>query len=177
MKKRTVLSLVATICLVWGGMASGQGKDDFTLHKDCSRCGMSRVTFDFSRMLIQYSDGATVGICSLRCAVDDLADNPGKTAKSIRVADFSGRHLIEAEKAFWVVGGNRPGVMTGRGKWAFEKKDDAEAFVKVNEGKIFSFQETMMAAREESGDAARMNREKREKMGMKTMEPKPGAGR
>lgn len=43
-------------------------------------------------------------------------------------------HLIDAEKAFWVIGGSKPGVMTKRAKWAFEKKEAADKFMLDNGG-------------------------------------------
>jgi nitrous oxide reductase accessory protein NosL len=57
------------------------------------------------------------------CAAVDLANNIAGTPKSIKVGDFNGRQMIDAEKAFWVVGGSKPGVMSKRGKWAFEKRE------------------------------------------------------
>ena len=81
-------------------------------------------------MLVVYDDGTEVGVCSLHCAAIDLAINIDKTPKTIYVGDFNTKKLIDAEQAFWVIGGNKPGVMTKRAKWAFEKKADAEAFIR-----------------------------------------------
>jgi copper chaperone NosL len=75
---------------------------------------MDRGSFDFSRMLIEYDDGSFNAVCSLHCAAIDLANNIDKTPKSIKVGDFNGRQLIDAEKALWVVGGKKPGVMSKR---------------------------------------------------------------
>jgi len=112
---------------------------------------MDRGRFDFSRMVIQFNDGTIRAVCSLRCASDELDRNSGKAVKSIEVADFNGKQLIDAEKAFWVVGGKRPGVMARTGKWAFEKKEDGEAFMKTNGGDFATFRETLAAAKEEKG--------------------------
>lgn len=38
------------------------------------------------------------------------------------VGDYNTKRLIDAEKAVWVIGGGKQGVMTKRAKWAFEKR-------------------------------------------------------
>ncbi len=44
-------------------------QDDIDAHRSCASCGMDRKAYGYSRMLIQYEDGAMVGTCSLHCAV------------------------------------------------------------------------------------------------------------
>ncbi len=176
MKRMYVPSLVMTVCLLFVGFASAQTKDDVHLHKECKLCGMDRGMFDFSRMLIEYDDGSIAAVCSVHCAALDLANNIDKTPRSIKVGDFNGRQLIDAEKAVWVVGGNKPGVMSRRGKWPFEGKDGAENFMKTNQGKIASFDEVMKMAYEDMYDDTKMIREKRKMKRMKMMEQKPDAG-
>ncbi len=176
MKKLSVVNLVVAICLIFGGMAfAQQTKDDISVHKACKYCGMDRAVYNFSRMLIEYEDGTIVAFCSIRCTAVDLANNIDKTPKTIQVGDFNGKQLIEAEKAFWVVGGTKPGVMSRRGKWAFEKKDDAENFIRTNQGKMASFEEAMKMAHEDLYEDTKMIRERRKMKRMKMMEQKPGA--
>jgi nitrous oxide reductase accessory protein NosL len=83
------------------------------------------------------------------------------------VGDYGTKKLIDAEKASWVIGGNKMGVMTKRAKWAFEKKEDAEKFVKENGGKISSFDDAMKATYEDMYADTKMIRERRK---MKKME-------
>jgi copper chaperone NosL len=169
MRKTHILILVGVVCLIFGGMALADVKDDIALHKQCRHCGMDRGSFEFSRMLIEYDDGTVSAICSLHCAAIDLANNIDKTPRTIKVADFTGRQLIDAEKAFWVIGGKKPGVMSKRGKWAFEKQDDAEGFMKTNQGKLASFDEAMKSAYEDMYADTKMIREKRKAKRMKMM--------
>ena len=112
-------------------------------------------------MLIEYDDGTVAAVCSLHCAAIDMANNIDKTPKSVRVADFNGRQLIGADHAFWVIGGNRPGVMSKRGKWAFEKESDAETFMQTNQGRLGSFEEAMKASYEDMSEDMKMIRDKR----------------
>jgi nitrous oxide reductase accessory protein NosL len=83
------------------------------------------------------------------------------------VGDFKTKKLIDAEKAFWVIGGSKPGVMTKRAKWAFESKADADAFIKENGGKPASFDEAIKASYEDMYADTKMIRDKRKMMKMK----------
>jgi len=127
----------------------------------CKFCGMDRAKFAHSRMMVTYEDGSTLGTCSLHCLAIDLATNIDKTPRSIEVGDFNGKNLIDAEKAVWVIGGNHPGVMTRQAKWAFEKKEDAEKFIKENGGTLATFDEAMQAAYQSMYEDTKMIREKR----------------
>ena len=168
-----VFSLAVIALFLLAPMASAQVQDDIVLHKSCAHCGMNRGAFDFSRMLIEYNDGSAVPVCSLHCAAIDLATNLDKEPKSIKVADFKGKQLINAEQAFWVTGGSRPGVMSKRGKWAFAAKDAAEDFMKTNGGKLASFEEAIHMAYDDMYGDTKMIREKRKMMRMKQMDKKP----
>jgi copper chaperone NosL len=147
-------------------------QDDIQKNKSCAYCGMDRGRFSHTRMLIEYDDGTTIGTCSIHCTALDFALKIDKTPKAIHVADAGSGELIDAEKAIWVIGGNKPGVMTKRAKWAFEKKNDAEKFVKENGGAIATFDEAMTTAYEDMYQDTKMIREKRRMMKMKMMEHK-----
>ena len=150
-----ILSLPAGFCLA---------QDDVAKQASCKYCGMDRKTFAHSRMLVTYEDGSSMGTCSLHCTAVELALNIDKTPKSIEVGDFKTKKLIDAEKAFWVIGGSKPGVMTKRAKWAFESKADADAFIKENGGKPASFDEAIKASYEDMYADTKMIREKRKMM-------------
>jgi copper chaperone NosL len=107
---------------------------------------MIREKFAHSRALIEYDEGTTVGTCSVHCLAIDLALNTDKTPKAIMVGDFSSKKLIDAEKAFWVLGGNMTGVMSIRGKWAFEERGESSKFMKENGGRLSNFDEVMRAS-------------------------------
>jgi len=149
---------------------SAYAQEDIQKNKSCKYCGMDREKFSRTRMLIEYDDGTTVGTCSIHCTAVDLALNIDKTPKSVQVADAGSKKLIDAEKAIWVIGGSKSGVMTKRAKWAFEKKDDADTFVKENGGTLATFDEAMKAAYEDMYQDTKMIREKRKMMKMKMME-------
>lgn len=160
MKRKFILVMVA-ICLCLTGMAYAQPKEDVQMHKSCKYCGMDRGSYDFSRMLIDYDDNSSLAVCSIHCAAVDLANNIDKSPKAIKVGDFNTRELIDAEKAFWVIGGSKPGVMSKRGKWAFAMKEDAETFLKSNGGVLADFEAAMKAAYEDMYADTKMIRDKR----------------
>jgi nitrous oxide reductase accessory protein NosL len=121
---------------------------------ECKQCGMDRTKFSHSRMLATYSDGSSVGTCSINCSVLDIKESKGKEVKSIQVADYNTRKLIDAKTATWVIGGSKRGVMTPVAKWAFADKKDADAFIKQNGGKPATFDEALKASDEELADKA-----------------------
>jgi len=146
-KSTFVLSLALFILPL--AVSAINAADDIDEHRSCTHCGMDRKAYGFSRMLVQYEDGTAVGVCSLRCAVMELDANPKRTVKAILAADRTERTLIDAQKAIWVMGGSKRGVMTDRPKWAFATKADADAFIEDYGGVIITWNEALAAARED----------------------------
>lgn len=162
---RKSVAMALAVAMVFGVMAmSAFAQEDIKQSPSCKYCGMDRQKFDFSRMLIEYDDGSSMGTCSVHCAAIELATNIDKTPAAIKVGDFGTKNLIDAEKAFWVLGGSKPGVMTKRGKWAFEKKEDAEAFIKANGGEPAAFEDVIKAAYTDMYEDTKMIRDKRKMM-------------
>lgn len=167
MKRWLVFMLVGLFLSLSAGFCLAQ--DDVAKQASCKYCGMDRKTFAHSRMLVSYEDGSSMGTCSLHCTAVELALNIDKTPRTIEVGDYKTKKLVDAEKAFWVIGGSKPGVMTKRAKWAFESKTDAEAYIKENGGKPASFDEAIKASYEDMYADTKMIREKRKMMKMKKM--------
>ena len=140
---------------------------DIATHKSCQYCGMDREKFAHSRMLIEYDNGTTVATCSLHCVAVDMANTIDKTPIAIKVADFISNELLDAEKAVWVIGGGKQGVMSRNAKWAFASKEKAEAFVKANGGKLADFDEAIKTAYEDMFKDTKMIRDKRKMLKMK----------
>ncbi len=161
MIKTYCFALAALCCLIVAPVAFGQAANDLAAHKACIHCGMDRTTYNYSRMLIQYDDGSAVGVCSIHCAATELARTIDKKPVAIKVGDFGTKQLIDAEKAVWVIGGTKPGVMSQRAKWAFEKKEDAETFIRTNQGQQTTFEQAMSAAYADMTDDVKAIRERR----------------
>ncbi len=163
--KKLALLLIMLLCLLITVVVLADTKK----FPSCKYCGMDREKFGHSRMLIEYEDGTNLGTCSLHCLAVELALNIDKTPKTIFVGDYNLKTLIDAEKAFWVIGGSKMGVMTKRAKWAFQKKEDAEKFKAENGGDIVSFEQAVKASYEDMYGDTQMIRERRK---MKKMEHK-----
>ncbi|MBI2354992.1 MAG: nitrous oxide reductase accessory protein NosL [Deltaproteobacteria bacterium] len=167
---RIFLLFVFGICLSATPSVSAAPQADVLQLPSCRYCGMDRGKFAHSRMLVEYDDGSSVGICSIHCLVVEQVNNIDKTPTSIKVGDYDSRMLIDAEAAFWVIGGERPGVMSNRGKWAFEKKADAEAFIAASKGVLGSFEDAIRSAYDDMYKDTRSIRERRKMKRMKQME-------
>jgi nitrous oxide reductase accessory protein NosL len=128
--------------------------NDIDEYRSCSQCGMDRKAYGYSRMMITYENNSRVGVCSLHCAVTEMEEHRGSAVKLLQVADRTSRSLVDAEKAFWVVGGNRRGVMTQNPKWAFATQDAAQTFVRSSGGIITSWDAVLLAAREDATPTA-----------------------
>ena len=128
---------------------------------------MKKAMFGHSWVNIVREDGSTVGVCSVHCAAIDMALNIDKPAKDITVGDFNSKKQIDAERAYWVIGGNKMGVMTARAKWAFESKAAADEFIKQQGGRLATFEEVMKAAFEDMYEDTLMIQKKRKMKRMK----------
>ena len=156
--------LLAAVLALSAATATAQPVDDTRTMPACPHCGMDREKFAVSRMVVDYDDGKSVGLCSLHCVAVELAVAIDKTPTAIWVADMPSKKLVNAETAVWVLGGTKSGVMTSRAKWAFADKAAAEAFVKENGGTIAGFEDAMKAAYEDLYKDSKAIREKRKMM-------------
>ena len=141
--------------------------NDIQEHPSCPYCGMNREKFAFSRMYILYSDGSSVGTCSLHCTAIDLALKIDKTPDSIMVGDYNTKELIDAESASWVIGGKKMGVMTSRAKWAFGDQQSARDFISQSGGEAAEFSAAIEAAFSDMYQDIQMIRKKRAMKRMK----------
>ena len=161
---RFLAAAAAGLLLLSGVARADHHMGDVKDGPSCKYCGMDRAKFASSRMLVEYDDGTKLSACSLHCVAVDLANQIDRTPAAIKVADTNTQALVDAEKAVWVLGGAKPGVMTKRAKWAFADKAGADAFVKQNGGTIVSFEDAVKAAYEDLYQDNKMIREKRKAM-------------
>ena len=133
----------------------------------CHYCGMKKAMFGHSWVSVEREDGSRVGVCSVHCAAIDMALNIDKPAKNITVGDYRSKKQIEADTAYWVIGGNKMGVMTTRAKWAFDSKESADDFMKQHGGRPAIFEEVMKAAFEDMYQDTLMIQKKRKMKRMK----------
>jgi copper chaperone NosL len=166
MKKVLFFSLMV---FVLAGLSKVVAQDDIAKHPACPLCGMDRAKFAHSRVLVEYDDGSNYGACSVHCAAIDMVVHIDKAPQAVMVGDFNTKQLIDAEKAVWVIGGKKMGVMTQRAKWAFADKNSAQGFINANGGEIAAFEAAMKAAYVDMYEDTKMIRKKRKMMRMKKM--------
>ena len=156
----SMLAWISAALLILLVTAPCFARDDIREHRSCKFCGMNRETFSYSRMFLRYTDTTTVGTCSLHCTAIELTVNMSLVPCDVMVGDYATRKLIEAASAHWVIGGDRPGVMTQRAKWAFADKADAQAFTRLHGGKIVTFNDALQAAYEDLYGEVKMTMER-----------------
>jgi copper chaperone NosL len=144
MKRAMVASLLLLSLLQVSSF--GWERDDLVMHPECSHCGMNRKNFAHSRMLVNHGGEAPTGVCSIYCTAKELLINRDQEPDAILVADYSTHELIDAFRAYWVLGGSRTGVMAEEAKWAFQKKEDAMAFIRDHGGRLIAFEEAIAAS-------------------------------
>jgi len=164
--KRNFISQGFMIIFVTAVFASGA---NFVIADEnaCHYCGMKKAMFAHSWVTVERENGSVVGVCSVHCAAIDMALNIDKPAKNITVGDYNNKKPIGADTAYWVIGGNKMGVMTTNAKWAFESKDSADDFIKQNGERPTTFEEMMRAAFEDMYEDTLMIQKKRKMMRMK----------
>lgn len=133
----------------------------------CSYCGMYKSRFKHSWVNIVHADGSVTSVCSVHCAAIDMALHTEKIIRDITVADYDTHKQINADRAFWVIGGEIMGVMTARAKWAFATREGADNFIKKHGGRSATFGEVIKAAFEDMYQDTLMIRQKRKLLNLR----------
>ena len=160
--KTFFLLTLSTFLLVLSGVALAD-KDS------CLYCGMKKEKYEHSWVVIEREDGAQEEVCSVHCAAIDMALHIYMPVKKITVGDYNTKQQIDADRAYWIIGGDKMGVMTARAKWAFKTKDAADSFMNAHGGRIATFEEVMKAAFEDMYEDTLIIQKKRKMM--KTNKP------
>lgn len=134
--------------------------------QSCQLCAMQKSKFEHSWMVLEHEDGSKAGVCSIHCAVINMALNIDQPVTKATVGDYNTKKQIDADKAYWVIGGNKMGVMTTRAKWAFETKDAADKFIAESGGRPATYEEVFKAAFEDMYEDTLMIQKKRKMMKM-----------
>lgn len=119
------------------------GKDK----RNCGRCGMDLVQFYKTSHAATDAKNKKHQYCSIHCLEDHLGE--GVTLKNPKVVDVTSLKLIDATKAFYVVGSSKSATMSRVSKYAFAKESDAKAFQAKYGGKIMDFYKALEVARED----------------------------
>ena len=173
--KKIILAFVAMVSLAFGAPAamfqsveasSAKILQDGKSKEYCPNCGMYLPKYYKTSHAVKFKDGTHRQFCSIHCLVDEsemgfLRDKKSKIAQ-ILVSDVDTLAMIDAKKAFYVVGSKVRGTMTTNSKYAFGTKVGAERFIKENGGKLMSFDEAYSIALKDFTNDIKMIKEKKD---------------
>ena len=110
----------------------------------CSECGMNLPKFYKTNHAATTAQGETKQYCSINCMATHKAK---ETTTQERVVDVRSLTFIDAHKAYYVLGSKKKGTMAMVSKYAFANKADAQKFIKMNGGKLVTFDEALLHAK------------------------------
>ena len=113
----------------------------------CNVCGMHLTKYYKTNHTAEFKNGHQEQYCSLHCLSEVHKDYEQKI-KNIQVVDTNSLKLIDAKKAFYVVGSSKEGTMSPISEYAFSTKIEAEKFKKDFGGEIHTFEETLKLSKD-----------------------------
>jgi nitrous oxide reductase accessory protein NosL len=132
----------------------------------CPYCGMDRREHHRARMLVQYSDDLTDGVCSIHCLAISMSLNIDREPKNIWGTDYGSeadpRPLHPVDKLSYLIGADLKHAMTKRSKHSFASKDVLEQFKTKHGGTPGNFDEALKQAYLDMAEDSRMIRKMRE---------------
>jgi len=130
----------------------------------CPECGMALPMF-YKTNHAATVNGKVKQYCSIHCLTEDM--QKGTKLTEMKVVDVTTLKFIPVETATYVVGSRKKGTMSAVSKYAFANKADAEAFAKVNGGKVTDFNGALEAAKAEFAKDSKMIAKKQAMMAQK----------
>jgi copper chaperone NosL len=110
--------------------------------KECTICGMWIDQNEHTHHEAVLTNGEIEYFCSFACAAKYIRMNGDRT-RTVMVADFLTKKLIDAEHAYYVEGSDVPGVMSYISLIAFETRERAAAFQAEHGGEIVTFAQAL----------------------------------
>jgi len=146
---------------------------EFEKYAKCPYCGMDRREHHRARMLVQYSDDLTDGVCSIHCLGLSLGVNIDREPKMIWGPDYGStaepRPLVPVEKLSYLIGADLKHAMTKRSKHSFASPETLKEFQAKHGGTVGDFNEALKQSYlDMAADVAmiRKNREERRRKAM-----------
>lgn len=113
----------------------------------CNVCGMHLTKYYKTNHTAEFKNGHKEQYCSLHCLAE-VHKNHAQKIKNIQVVDTNSLKLIDASKAFYVVGSSKEGTMSSVSEYAFLTKVEAEKFKKEFGGEIYNFEEALKLSKD-----------------------------
>ena len=131
--------------------------------KWCPLCSMNLKMFWKTSHWLTLSDGKTTGYCSIHCASKIYQKTPTDIDRW-KVADYDMKTLINAQRAYFLIGSDLPGTMTPVSKLAFASLNVAKSYQKGHGGNIGSLDDALTRAIEGRGEDMALIKKKKAKM-------------
>ena len=128
-----LLLFVFSLHLALGVFAGGT-------REDCRVCGMWIDQYMHTRHVLVDADGNRLTFCSYTCAAGYIKKH-AVNVQQLQAADYLTADLVDADKAFYLVGSDAPPVMSYTSIIAFAGIATAADFQKQHGGRIMSLVE------------------------------------
>ena len=113
----------------------------------CNVCAMHLVKYYKTSFAVEYKNGHKEQYCSFHCFAE-VYKNYSSKIKNTQVVDTNSLKLIDAKKAFYIVGSSKEGTMSPLSIYAFSSKDEALKFKSEFTGELKNFDEALKIANE-----------------------------
>lgn len=131
--------------------------------KWCPLCSMNLKMFWKTSHWLTFSDGKRVGYCSIHCASKIYQKRPTEIDQW-EVADYHTKTLINAHRAYFLMGSDLPGTMTPVSKLAFASQDVAKSYQREHGGTLGTLDDALERAIEGRGEDMALIKKKKAKM-------------
>ena len=128
----------------------------------CTICGMNLVMF-YKTNYVALVNGKEKQYCSIHCLVEDRDANHANQ-QNIKVVATDTLKLIDAKKAYFVVGSSKKGTMSMVSKYAFSTLNAASKFAAKFGGVVTDFNGALEVAKKDFVKDSHMIGKKQHKM-------------
>lgn len=153
-------------------------ENEFEKYPKCPYCGMNRKQHHRTRMLVQYSDDLSDGVCSIHCLSLSLGLNIDREPKNIWGPDYASTQepssLISVDQLTYLVGADLQHAMTKRSKHSFASTEVAREFQAKHGGVLAKFDDALRESYLDMASDVTMIRTLRAKYRMRAGEMKKG---
>ena len=153
-------------------------ENELEKYSKCPYCGMDRKEHHRSRMLVQYSDDLTDGVCSIHCLSLSLGVNIDREPKNIWGPDFGAatepRPLVPVDQLTYLIGADLKHAMTKKSKHAFASAEVAREFQSKHGGTLAKFDDALRESYLDMASDVTMIRKMREERRKRAAEMKKG---
>lgn len=136
--------------LVWSSQ-------DVSAQRWCDLCAMDLQKYRLTKYILTLEDGDKKYTCSIHCAAIILGK---QKVADVRAANYLTGDMINAGKAYYLVGSDIKGVMSKVSKLAFADKTEAAGFRQEHGGELTDFKGALNAVNLDMDKDIKMLREK-----------------